>query len=529
MQEVQNTTTANYISGDSKSTKATQNNTSDLFQSLLNQDIEPQEISFDEYKSLNEEDIEKLFSNDEEALKHAKGLKNVASWTNDDTYNSIVFDIYVDDIKNGTNNGQMYFHAQLLTVQKAETITAIDENFSPSQSGVNITDANEMLDFLSNIKVNIQKQPDKEWIQSLDTDKIIEVSNYIVEQYNSKTQQNNAALTSYTRTNTTTPTNSTTETSETEQTSQATNKYEKMFQRIIEDGYVSYDEVEYFTYDQALAFPEYLMKKDENGEFIKSTLVDMDRKTGMLLSGASLNKAIFHSVRKIEDEQTLETFMYDMTGTQFSDKIFAYPELQNVDYEEQGGFSHFIAKKNAEYQVKLDNATTEEEKETYQEMVGAFTRLDHMNKSFNNQSIHDNSDPFEKLRALVADIVSMFKTGFTVEELERIEEILKEIREKIKEYKENGTGSIEEIDEMMKQLERFVVELQKRITGVAILDVSDSTNTSTGEMSFASLADLNIEQRIDAIQDSLNEMRSGELLKEGFENDEEEEEESKKE
>lgn len=438
MQEVQNTT-ANYISSDSTQTKAQQNGNHALFQSLLNNTPSPKDISFEEYQDLSYENIETLFQGTE-AIAEAMALKDKTNWSNDKTFNTILFNMQLDDINNGTNNTQTYIQAQFLSHHKMDDVKISDIVVQEMpkemiESRKQMEDPSETLNFLANIESYIEQNSDKEWAKNLDKEKIISISTYVVEQYRSKTNENNAALSSYTRTNTTTPTNSTiNETSETE----TTPKYEKMFQRIIEDGYVSYDEVEYFTYEQAKAFPEYLMQKDEDGEFIKSTLIDMDRKTGMLLSGAALNKAIFHSVRKIEDEQTLETFMYDMTGTQLSDKIFAYPELQNVDYAEHGGFSQFIAKKTAEYQVKLDNASNEEEKEEYQAMVGAFTRLDHMNKSFNNQSIHDNSDPFEKLRALVADIVSMFKTGFTVEELEHIEELLKQIREKIKEYKENG-------------------------------------------------------------------------------------------
>ena len=210
MQAVQNNTTSS-INNNSNNTKTQQNTNNSLFQSLLTNQSTPEDISFEEYKNLSEENLKNLFGDDEKALRDAKGLKHTSSWTNDDTFNSIIFNIYADDIKNGTNNGQSYFHAQLLTVSTLNEITLDPNNMDqiPPSEGTNMKDAKEMLSFLANIEENIQTYGDKnKWKQITDREKVIEVAKNIVEQYNTKVGESNAVLASYTKTNSSSPINS---------------------------------------------------------------------------------------------------------------------------------------------------------------------------------------------------------------------------------------------------------------------------------------------------------------------------------
>lgn len=553
MQEVLNTSSTNYISNHSQTTKTQQTTNSTLFQSLLENKTAPQKISFEEYKKLSNEDIENLFLGDKEATSQARSLKLKTTWTQDDTFNSILFKMQVEDINNNTENSKMFFHAIAFAtvpdmIEATENIDPDNLALTPEQEkepfwqeilkkrdgikterpepSIDVREANDLLDYLGDIESFFEEHLQEGWSGAINQYKIFDVAQSIVNQYNKKTDDNAALLASYTRTNSASPTESTEddkvqktdEAKKSSENSETSSKYDKMFQKIVEDGYVSYDELEYLTYEQATQLPNYLMQKDEDGEFIKSTLIGMDRKAGMLVSATvisennSFNKAIFHSIRRIEDDEILDTFMFDITGTQFSDKIIGYPELQEIKYKGEEGedIGEVITNMIAKYQSKLDNATTEEDKEFYQEMLGVFTGLDHMKKSFDDVSIHDNSDPLEKLRALVEDIVSMLKTGFTVEELEQIEELLKEIKKQIKEHEETGSGSLEDIHEMIKDLERAVAELQKRVLGVAIIDATSTTQIND-DLSFATSDSLNFDTRLDAIKDSLEQMKSGDL------------------
>ena len=77
---------------------------------------------------------------------------------------------------------------------------------------------------------------------------------------------------------------------------------------------------------------------------------------------------------------------------------------------------------------------------------------------------------------IVEDIISMLLRGFTEDELEAIEELLAEIKKKLK---ENGTPDKElKLDEMLDQLEYAIAQLQKRITGVATIGMDNGKKTN---------------------------------------------------
>ncbi|MGP2655909.1 hypothetical protein ACOJTA_02610 [Malaciobacter sp. WC5094] len=76
---------------------------------------------------------------------------------------------------------------------------------------------------------------------------------------------------------------------------------------------------------------------------------------------------------------------------------------------------------------------------------------------------------------LLKDIMSLFKTGLTVEELEMIQKLLEEIKKKVSESKPPlSSDEIKEIDSMMEKLERMIKELQKRAKGEAVIDMENS-------------------------------------------------------
>ena len=531
MQAVQNTTS--YVNNSSQTTQTQQTSKSSLFQSLLHKQTAPEDITFEEYKKLSEEDLETLFQNNEEALQDANRLKHTSGWTDDDTFNSIIFNIYLDDINNGTNNGKSYFHTQMLTTRTFE-----GKFFDPNnpdeadQPDTNMKKANEMLEFLANIEENIQTYGDKEWFRSTDVDKVKEIAKYIVEQYNDKMGETNSLLNSYTKTNSTSPTNSSNKNPSIEVTSsQATTKNEKLFKTILEDNAITYEEIEELSYEEIIELTNYYMSKDEDGEFIPNPRINVERKAGMLLSSTvmsqneNFNKAIFHSIRQIEDEKFLETFMYDITGTTLSDKIIAYPELQEEKFKD--GIDKFITETLAKYEAKLDIAENDEEKEQYEALIGIFTKLDHMKKSFNNESIHEQKDNFiERMRALVDDIISVIKTGFSLEELEYIEKLLNEIKKRIRESRESGIDAEEDINKMIKELERAVAELQKRFTGMATIE-AETDSLQDAEKADLSTDGLNFEARIDALEKSIEQMRSGQLIEIEVDTDKSEEEKEK--
>ncbi|MCD4758507.1 MAG: hypothetical protein K8R39_09560 [Arcobacteraceae bacterium] len=342
----------------------------------------------------------------------------------------------------------------------------------------------------------------------------------LTKNYN-KIQENEATLASYTKTNTTTPVSNTTNTQlpPVEEENNISPEDEALFKSITKDNYVSYDEIKNLSYEQIVQIKDFVMKKDEKNNYIQSSFMDHDKKAGMLLGTTAIsdnntfNKAIFNIARKIDDEKILETFMYDMTGTKWSDKLMAYPEFQEIDYSKKD-VKEYLADKLASYQIKLDTATDKESKEFYQDMINKLQGLSNHYKSLQGESLYDDTDPFERIRALVKDLISVIKTGFTLEELEYIEKLIEEIRKLLKERADaDKATSNEDIDKQIKAIEDALLALEKRIHGVAIIEM-DGETTQQQENNDSDIPPedgFHFEERLNAIEKRIDNMKNGDL------------------
>lgn len=80
----------------------------------------------------------------------------------------------------------------------------------------------------------------------------------------------------------------------------------------------------------------------------------------------------------------------------------------------------------------------------------------------------------EETKALYEDILSLLKTGFTTSELEAIEKLLIELKEKIKE----GNYSKSEVEEMLSNAEKEIAKLQKRVSGEVVIKNNENSLSS---------------------------------------------------
>lgn len=144
---------------------------------------------------------------------------------------------------------------------------------------------------------------------------------------------------------------------------------------------------------------------------------------------------------------------------------------------------------------------------------------------------NNTSNTNEKLRALADDLISVIKTGFTESELENIEQLLAEIRKLLKE-KENkdSTTSAQDINQQIKEIEDALLALEKRIYGVSIVEMEDeTTEQETNDSDTQESTGFHFEERLNAIEQKVNDMNSGNLKQptETSNKDEEETEEEK--
>lgn len=551
MQEVQNNI-ATYMTSDSNNTKAQQNSNSTLFKSLLNQQSLPTEITYEQYKNLTEEDINNLYPKDtmKEENEKAMALHKKVNISDDEILNQVLFERELDvqdyevgqralgmiDFLSKTWDLATSFESYELTdkYMSENNIPFSREKFAEIQQKMEKTivydenkkmTAEELFEIFDNNKLGYEAYiefynytPDSEEYQNYQEQ--IAYRESIKATYQQKVDENKALLASYTRT-TTSPTQTMSVTTEDTKTltevADITNKISErdkaIFNSIVEDKYVTYEEIENLSYDQIVQLKDFIMKKDEDGNYIKKTLMESDRKAGILISTTAIsnntnfNKAIFNTVKKIDDEKVLNTFMYDLTGTEHSEKLIAYPELQVVDYSDQDA-GQFVQKQIASYQLKVDTATNEETKEYYQDILNMYNGLDKTYHSLNGDKFYDE-DPLAKLRELVEDIVSVLKTGYTVSELEYIEQLLEEIRKLLRE-KNNGNSDIsdEEINKQIKAIEKALLQLEKRLNGQAVIEVTEE-EASNSDSSSATANGMNFESKLDAIQQRIDNMKSG--------------------
>jgi len=151
--------------------------------------------------------------------------------------------------------------------------------------------------------------------------------------------------------------------------------------------------------------------------------------------------------------------------------------------------SGLLGKKNTEENVEKEKSNT------FQEM---------MTKKEEKESEEVKIE--RTLEQLVADIFSLMKTGMTVDEKERLQELLIELKEKIKE----GDYSEEEIEELLSNLEKEIQALQKRISGEVIKEVdSDDSSKESKETDDSSFI-----TRIDDAMKSLEDLSAGKGKKE---------------
>ncbi|MGM0520008.1 MAG: hypothetical protein ACQERD_10240 [Campylobacterota bacterium] len=90
------------------------------------------------------------------------------------------------------------------------------------------------------------------------------------------------------------------------------------------------------------------------------------------------------------------------------------------------------------------------------------------------ESTEKKQDSIEETKALYEDILSLLKTGFTVSELESIQKLLIELKDKIKE----GNYSKSEVEQMLSKVEKEIALLQKRATGEVVFaaDINSLNN-----------------------------------------------------
>ncbi len=136
-----------------------------------------------------------------------------------------------------------------------------------------------------------------------------------------------------------------------------------------------------------------------------------------------------------------------------------------------------------------------------------------------NDTISSNKrekEDIEKLRAMVEDIFSLMKTGFTVSELESLQELLRKLKEKI----EEGNYSKKEIEALLSKTEKEIAAMEKRVMGQAIVKTEGDNLKQEDKKTQGTEANEFLE-RIETALSKLETLKSGLITREDAANESE--------
>jgi len=192
-----------------------------------NPNLDPLDISFEEYKNLTSKDIKTIYASNEESKQKALGLKNTVHYTENDTLNKIFFEDKSNDYKYGGEKSR----STMLAIALAgipDMINNIERGIDPdnlaitqeqidndpfwrelmlkkdgiksnvSEPEINVKDSKELLEYFRNInsffyeKIAIEGSE-----QYFDKNIMFKDIEDILNRYDKKIDENNAILESY--------------------------------------------------------------------------------------------------------------------------------------------------------------------------------------------------------------------------------------------------------------------------------------------------------------------------------------------
>lgn len=265
----------------------------------------------------------------------------------------------------------------------------------------------------------------------------------------------------------------------------------ELYKSIIDNGYISNEEIKDLSYEEMKTLGKFVFKKDESGEYIDETLLNSDMKAGTLLSTAVIsdnddfNKSVFKMVENLEKDEDITNFMYLITGTFHSNKLIAFPQLQEIDYEGKD-IKEFLKDKISTFEDMIEVSASSELSKVLKGVINQFDDLlDLFNSISKNKDEPTTKSSYEVdiTQKLIDDLISLMETGLTKTELESIEKLMNQIKEKIEDSKEKKVSE-DKIRELLKELEDKIKEIQKRVMGNDKIEIEkDSNNIKDDELS----------------------------------------------
>ena len=291
---------------------------------------------------------------------------------------------------------------------------------------------------------------------------------------------------------------------------------EKIFREILSDNKLTKEEADSLSFEQVERISNLLTtnlplsKEEFDAMPIVQWGVDLiaTRATG----NRQFNEAFYNTLKELtpEKKHILESEVNNNLGQLYLGKelkaTFEYwgSYLANPwEYDKMNAdFGKFIQDVKSHHEAIISNPKVPDViKKQFQDIVDVYNVLEKnynqvLSKAKNNnsESLTSYSDsptttPIKReknvntekslTQSLYENIISLLRTGFTVEELKAFEDRLKEILKKMQEKDSGKDITIEDIKAAIKQLEREILEAKKSRTGQVLIKTSDNTNSSS--------------------------------------------------
>lgn len=139
------------------------------------------------------------------------------------------------------------------------------------------------------------------------------------------------------------------------------------------------------------------------------------------------------------------------------------------------------------------------------------------NESF-EENLNNNKAKEESrsTQDLVNDIISLLKTGFTVDELEALQEYIRQLKEQLKEESKKENPNYDEIEKSISQIEKAIAIMKKRLTGQAIIEVSEDANFDKKLQSNSSSKLEDLQNRLEIAGQNIEAFKNTKYKKEGI-------------
>ena len=283
-----------------------------------------------------------------------------------------------------------------------------------------------------------------------------------------------------------------------------------LFKSIIEDRFISNDEIKGLSYEQMETLGKFVFVEEGQYGYVEESLINADYKAGTLLSipiitnDTKFNKAVFSMVEQMDDIKEIKLFVAPITGTDKTNKLIAFPELQSKHYNGKD-MAKVLNDLVSDFQTSFDNSKTNEEREYYHTKTNQYIDLLNLYNEFSQngeEKIENEKYLLDIQFDLVEDLLSMMKTGFTVSELEALEKLISEINKLIEDSKEDKVSK-EKIEDLIKTLETEIQKLEDR------LNIKTTTEENNNNEDTKNLTNLMKEFKsiVQSLEDSLNQIK----------------------